>query len=316
MRGPFFCQYGMTGACTGAVTAGTADGLGLAPEATGTGPIGALVGADDGGAGDLDRVPGFVRVFRRFGIFCLSSHTRSVSSDTSTPNLASDSAIRRIDAPAPRSVNSTLRYGSSSANRRERGRRPSAIKRASVSALSVPTLGASLPPGGGAPTKSRARVGMFNCSFGVNAGGRTVGPAGWTGSRAVAAELSPRRGMGATAVWPVRGVGSGVGLPCCMRATYPASGCDATGAPRATSKRKRLDVGVLTHSFVLVFVSGVSSFFDSWSNWFIGLVDSWFLGFGSLVEYYIFWLGVSWVSGCIGRLDLGLLRLMIGGGGC
>ncbi len=316
MRGPLFCQYGMIGGGTGAVTAGTTDGLGLAPEATGTGPIGALVGADDGGAGDSDRATGFVRGFRRFGIFCLSSHTLSVSSDTSTPNLASDSAISRIDAPAPRSANSTLRYGSSSANRRERGRRPSAIKRASTSALLVPTLGASLPPGGGAPAKSRARVGMFNCSFGVNTGGRTVGPAGWTGCRAVVAELWPGRGVGATAGWLVWGVGSGVGLPCCMRSTYPASACDATGAPRATSKRKRLDVGVLTYSFILVFVIGLGSFFDSWSDWFIGLVDSWFLGFGSLVGYYFFGLGVSWVSGFIGRLDLGLLWLMIGGGGC
>jgi hypothetical protein len=101
-----------------------------------------------------------------------------------------------------------------------------------------------------------------------------------------------------------------------MRSTYPASAGDATGAPGAISKRKRLDVGVLTYSFVLVFVSGLGSFFDSWSNWLIGLVDSWFLGFGSLVEYYLFGLGVSWVSGFIGRLDYGLLRLMIGGGGC
>ncbi len=316
MRGPLFCQYGMTGGGTGAVTAGTTDGLWLVLEATGTGPIGALVGADDGGAGDSDRATGFVRVFRRFGIFCRSNHTRSVSSDTSTPNLASDSVIRRIDAPAPRSVSSTLRYGSSSANRRERGRRPSAIKRASASTLLVPALGASLPPGGGAPAKSRARVGMFNCSIGVNAGGRTVGPAGWTGCRAGTAELSPGRGVGATAVWLVWGRGNDVGLPCCMRSTYPASAGDATGAPGAISKRKRLDVGVLTYSFVLVFVSGLGSFFDSWSNWLIGLVDSWFLGFGSLVEYYLFGLGVSWVSGFIGRLDYGLLRLMIGGGGC
>lgn len=316
MRGPLFCQYGMTGGGTGAVTAGTADGLGLVLETTGTGPIGALAGADDGGAGDSDRATGFVRVFRRFGIFCLSNHTRSVSSDTSTPSLASDSVIRRIDAPAPRSVSSTLRYGSSSANRRERGRRPSAINRASASALLVPTQGASLPLGGEAPVKSRAWAGMFNCSFRVNAGGRTVGPAGGTGCRAGTAELSPGRGVGATAVWLVGGGGSGVGLPCCMRSTYPASACDATGAPRATSKRKRLDVGVLTYSFVLVFVSGSGSFFDSWSNWFIGLVDTWFLGFGSLVGYYYFGLGVSWVSGFIGSLYLGLLRLMVGGGGC
>lgn len=166
MRGPFFCQYGMTVGCTCAGTIGPAGGFGGTPLATGTGPA----GAGAGGAGDSDRTTGFTRGFRRFGIFWRISHTRRIPRDTDTSNLASDCAISRIDAPAPRSVSSTSRYGSSSANRRDLGRRPSAIKRASAAAFSVPAMGAFLPPAGGAPVILRAGVGAPGCLFRGNTG--------------------------------------------------------------------------------------------------------------------------------------------------
>ena len=311
MRGPFLCQYGMTGGCTGAGTIGTSGGFGGTTLATGTGPV----GAGAGGVGDSDRATGFTRGFRRFGIFWRSSHTRSVSSDTSTSSLASDSAISRIDAPAPRSVSSTSRYGSNSANRRDLGRRPSAIKRASAPALSVPAMGAFLPPTGGASVIFRAGMGAPGCSFRGNTGGRTSGPTEWTGGRAVAAGMSTGRRVGPTAGRSVRGVGSGVGIPCCMGATYSSSTCDATGALRATSKRKRLDVGVLTYFFLLFWFSQLDSIFGFLVSGFTGLVDLVVLGIGSLVglDYWIHRFLKFQGKFFLGFFDL---HLVAGGGGC
>ncbi len=314
MRGPFFCQYGMTVGCTCAGTIGTAGGFGGTPLATGTGPA----GAGAGGAGDSDRTTGFTRGFRRFGIFWRISHTRSVSSDTDTSNLASDCAISRIDAPAPRSVSSTSRYGSSSANRRDLGRRPSAIKRASAAAFSVPAMGAFLPPAGGAPVILRAGVGAPGCSFRGNTGGRTSGMVEWTGDRAVVAGMSTGRGVGTTAGRSVRVAGSGVGIPCCMSATYSSPTCDATGAHRATSKRKRLDVGVLTYFFLLFWFSQLASLFGFLVGWLIGLVDLLVFSFWSLAQLdYL----ISWIRGFLkfqGKFFLGFfdLHLVAGGGGC
>ena len=298
MRGPFLCQDGMTSGCTGAGTIGTAGGFGGTPLATGTGPV----GAGAGGVGDADRATGFTRGFLRFGIFCRSSHTRSVSSETPTPSLASDSVIRRIDAPPRRSVSSTSRYGSSAANRREQSCRPSAIKRASACALSVAVAGTSLSP-----------AGMVAGVLWINADGR-----------AVAGRLPYGRGADTTASSPMRGMGMFVGLAGCIRAIYlpPAGG--AIVAPRAISKRKRLDVGVLTYLFLLVLVSGVGSFFGSLCSWFtqwvyaIGSVSfSWVecFSFGSLVNLSSWFLRlVKFLRGLV--LGSFRLSLVFGGGGC
>jgi hypothetical protein len=131
MRGPLRCPYGTCGVA--AVAAGLSIGD-VAGVVVATISFGFVAPA------------GFFRDRRRFGIFCRSSHTRSVSSEIVTPSFASDCTSSRIDAPARRSASSTSRYGSSSANRRERGRRPSAINRASVwaSPVKVPAAGCAV----------------------------------------------------------------------------------------------------------------------------------------------------------------------------
>ena len=302
MRGPFFCQDGMPDGCAGPETTGLGDGFGPIRAGTGAGPVNWVAGLDAGGAGIAGETTGCARGFRRFGIFCRSSHTRSVSSETPTPSLASDSVIRRIDAPPRRSVSSTSRYGSSAANRREQSCRPSAIKRASACALSVAVAGTSL-----------STAGMVAGVLWFNADGR-----------AVAVRLPYGRGAGAAASSPVRGMGMFVGLAGCIRAIYlpPAGG--AIVAPRAISKRKRLDVGVLTYLFFLVLVSGLGSFFVSLCSWFtqwvysIGSVFfSWVecFSFGSLVYLSSLFLRlVKFLRGLV--LGSFSLSLVFGGGGC
>ena len=102
----------------------------------------------------------------------------------------------------------------------------------------------------------------------------------------------------------------------------------ARGAPRAHSKRKRLDVGVLTYFFLLFWLSELSSFFGFFVGRFIGPV-------GSLRLYFVFSVGsfrsCSWVesldldslgSRLSDSLDYSVqflffeLSLGSGGGGC
>jgi hypothetical protein len=132
------------------------------------------------------------------------------------------------------------------------------------------------------------------------------------------------RSAGAAASSPVRGMGRFVGLAGCMRAIYlpPAGG--AIVAPRAISKRKRLDVGVLTYLFFLVLVSGLDSFFGSLCSWFIRWVYSigsvffsWVecFSFGSLVNLRSLFLRlVKFLHGLV--LGSFSLSLVCGGGGC
>ncbi len=58
----------------------------------------------------------------------------------------------------------------------------------------------------------------------------------------------------------------------------------ARGAPRAHSKRKRLDVGVLPYFFVLFLLGNSACFLSSCIGSFIRLVDCLDFGFGILVE--------------------------------
>ena len=251
-RGPFRCQCGVpVGSTVAGVVAGGCIGLNA---------VGADHGFGNGPAANTGRVSGtasgfFVCGFRRFGIFCRSSHTRSVSSETLTPNWPSDSASSRMEAPVRRSASRTSRYGANWANRWDRGRRPSVISRASACALSVVT-------------------------------------GSWSG-----------RG-------PVMLVGWAGGL----RLFYPPLTGGATGAPRAPSKRKRLDVGVLTHAFVLVLLNRLGSFFRLLHRGFICLVDRLVLVFDSSVEWdYL----SSWIPKWV-RLVFGCLSqdLFSGGVGC
>jgi hypothetical protein len=103
-----------------------------------------------------------------------------------------------------------------------------------------------------------------------------------------------------------------------MGAIYSSPICDATGAHRATSKRKRLDVGVLTYFFLMFWLHRLSSFFGFLVGWLIGFVDLLVSGFGSLVELdYL----ISWIHGFLkfqSKSFLGFfdLHLVAGGGGC
>jgi len=180
---------------------------------------------------------GFFRDRRRFGIFCRSSHTRSVSSEIVTPSFASDCTSNRIDAPARRSASSTLRYGSSSANRRERGRRPSAINRASAwaSPVKVPAAG---------------------CAVEVESAGAVVsltrGPAGIAVPSASDCPVE----SGARESCSPAAAGDSFGF---MPANYRVSSGRAMGALRSGSKPIGLDVGVPASSFLWFFVNQFAS---------------------------------------------------------
>jgi hypothetical protein len=90
----------------------------------------------------------------------------------------------------------------------------------------------------------------------------------------------------------------------------------ARGAPRAQSKRKRLDVGVLPYCFVLFLLGEAGFFLGSFIAWFIELVDCLFFVSDVLVELVSL---SRWFAGFIGlflsRFTLGL-GLICGGGGC
>ena len=75
MRGPLRFQAGTCGSTAAGNTVGVFAGKGLMT------------------------APADFRARRRLGIFCRSSHTRSVSAETVTPNLASDCASSLIGAP-------------------------------------------------------------------------------------------------------------------------------------------------------------------------------------------------------------------------
>lgn len=100
---------------------------------------------------------------------------------------------------------------------------------------------------------------------------------------------------------------------------YEQRAVSASGAVGSWSKRKRLDVGVLPHFFVL-FLLGESGFFlGSFVGWFIELVD--FLIFVSGVFVGLVPLS-RWLHRFVGRFScrfvLGSLdpSLVAGGGGC
>jgi hypothetical protein len=224
MRGPLRCPYGTCGVAGVTVEAGLRIGD----------VAGVVVAIISFG---FVAPAGFFRARRRFGIFCRSSHTRSVSSEIVTPSFVSDCTSSRIDAPARRSASSTSRYGSSAANRRERGRRPSAINRASVWALPVEVPAAPCVVEGESTGAVVSRIGGSAGTAVPSAGGCPVA----SGARE---SCSPAA------------AGASFGF---MPADYRAwSGC-AMGALRSRSKPQGLDVGVPASSFLWVFVSQFAS---------------------------------------------------------
>lgn len=186
--------------------------------------------------GGLAAAAVFFRERRRFGIFCRRSQTRSVSSEIFTPTFASDRAINRIDAPLRRSASSTSRYGSNSANRRERGMRPAAINCASA----VASLGELSRAGVGTTGQCVASALEAVGAAGSGAGG-TPGAA-----RAITGGSPGEDGPKMSCAPAVAGVSTG-----CIPAIYRWSAGRATGARRSGSKPKGLDVGVLTYGFLL-----------------------------------------------------------------
>jgi len=222
MRGPLRCPYG---------TCGTAATVGLR--------IGVVAGVGVVVAPSFGFVApaGFPRDRRRFGIFCRSSHTRSVSSEIVTPSFASDCASSRIDAPARRSASSTSRYGSNAANRRERGRRPSAINRASVWA---------------SPVKDPAA----ECAVEGESAGAVVSLARGPAGIAVPSAGDGPVESGARESCSPAAAGASFGF---MPANYRVSSGRAMGALRSGSKPPGLDVGVPASSFLWFFVSQFAS---------------------------------------------------------
>jgi hypothetical protein len=93
----------------------------------------------------------------------------------------------------------------------------------------------------------------------------------------------------------------------------------ARGAPRAHSKRKRLDVGVLPYFFVLFLLDESVYSLSSFVGWFIRLVDllGFVLGvvFGSVVlSFWFDWLVVHFGGKVL--LVSFYTGLAAGGGGC
>jgi hypothetical protein len=111
----------------------------------------------------------------------------------------------------------------------------------------------------------------------------------------------------------VKCIGSDMGV---MWERYVWRCSGASGAPGAHSKRKRLDVGVLSYYFVLVFLVWVGSSVDFLNYRLVSLFGLLRFGFGSLVECFLLGYLVGWVIGFLGRLYAGSSRLIIGGGGC
>lgn len=187
---------------------------------------------------DTNRGPTFVvaavaTFFRgrfRFGSFCRRHHTRSVSSEISTPSFASDCTSNVSDAPARRSVISTSRYGSRAVNRWERGRRPAATSWANFSASPVK------PAVAGSPTAGEISGHALPPSCAASGG------AAWT-----AGDGPVESGVSESCSSADAGA-----LVVCMPVKYRARPGRAMGALRSESKPKGLDVGVPAHCFILI----------------------------------------------------------------
>jgi len=218
MRGPRRGVYAVGAGDSGGKTAGRATAAGL---------IGGFAAAAV-----------FFRGRRRFGIFCCRSQTRSVSSEIVTPTFASDRAIRRIDAPVRRSASSTSRYGSSSANRRERGLRPAAINCASAAASRGEVSGAGVAAAGQCVASAREAVGAAKSVADGTPGAAWAITGGSPGEDGPGMSCSPA----------AAGVSTG-----CIPVIYRWSAGRAMGALRSGSKPPGLDVGVLSTAFVLVY---------------------------------------------------------------
>ena len=188
--------------------------------------------------GGLAAAAVFFRGRRRFGIFCRRSQTRSVSSEIVTPTFASDRAINRIDAPVRLSASSTSRYGSNSANRRERGLRPAAMNCASAAALLGGLSRAGEVAAGHCVASAREAVGAAGSGAGGTPGAAWAITGGSPGKDGPSMSCSPA----------AAGVSTGF-----IPAIYRWSAGRATGARRSGSKPKGLDVGVLSTAFVLVY---------------------------------------------------------------
>ena len=103
-----------------------------------------------------------------------------------------------------------------------------------------------------------------------------------------------------------------------IRAQYVWWSGRARGAPGAHSKRKRLDVGVLSYCFLLFWFSQLGSSLDFLVSEFTGLIDLLVFSFGSLAELDCL---SAWVLGLIefqSKFVFGIvgLSLVAGGGGC
>ncbi len=167
---------------------------------------------------------------RRLGRFCRRHHVRSVSSEISTPNFASDCTSSASDAPARRSAINTSRYGSKAVNRWERGRRPAATSWANFSASPVK------PATVGSPTTGETSGKPLPPSCAVS--GSVAWKAGDVPVESGASESCSPADAGPLVV--------------CMPVKYRARPGRAMGASRSESKPKGLDVGVPDHCFILI----------------------------------------------------------------
>jgi hypothetical protein len=90
----------------------------------------------------------------------------------------------------------------------------------------------------------------------------------------------------------------------------------ARGAPRAQSKRQRLDVGVLSYCFVLFLLGEADLFLGSFIGWSIRLIDFTVFVSGALVELVSL---SRWFAGFVSHFLSGFSLgsgLIFGGGGC
>ncbi len=175
-------------------------------------------------------VASLFRGLRRFGRFCRRHQTRSVSSEITTPNLASDCTSNVSEAPALRSAINTSRNGSRAVNRWERGRRPAATSWANFRASPVrPSAADWSTPGA---TSGNA----------LSSSGAASGAVAWH-----AGEM--RDGSGVSESCSPADAGLSV---VCMPVKYRARSGRARGAPRSESKPQGLDVGVPAYCFIWI----------------------------------------------------------------
>jgi hypothetical protein len=101
-----------------------------------------------------------------------------------------------------------------------------------------------------------------------------------------------------------------------IRERYAQHQGGARGAPRAQSKRKRLDVGVLSYCFVLFLLGEADLFLGSFIGWSIRLIDFTVFVSGALVELVSL---SRWFAGFVSHFLSGFSLgsgLIFGGGGC